>query len=79
MDFLEGDKPEFDPSCKHAWSIVKVDGKWYPFDATLGIVTGKLPVTHIFQGYFSDADNIEYEGRDTVSFGELTENGKYLA
>ena len=73
------DKPEFDPSCKHAWSIVKVEGKWYPFDATLGIVTGKLPVTHIFQGYFSDADNIEYEGRDTVSFGELTENGKYIA
>ena len=33
----------------HAWSLVKIDGKWLPFDATWGIFSGKLPVTHVFK------------------------------
>ena len=33
----------------HAWSIIKIKGKWLPFDATWGIFTGKLPVTHVYQ------------------------------
>ena len=33
----------------HAWSLVKIDDKWLPFDATWGIFSGKLPVTHVFK------------------------------
>ena len=35
----------------HAWSLIKLDDKWYPFDSTWGIVTGKLHLGHIF-AYF---------------------------
>ena len=38
----------------HAWSIIKIDDKWYPFDSTWGIVLGKLPVSHIFFTLFWD-------------------------
>ena len=36
----------------HAWSLINVDKKltrWLPFDATWGIFSGKLPVTHIYK------------------------------
>ena len=33
----------------HAWSLINVNGKWYPFDATWGILSGKLAVCHVFQ------------------------------
>ena len=33
----------------HAWSIIKIEGKWFPFDSTWGIFSGKLPVTHVFK------------------------------
>jgi len=32
----------------HVWVIAKVQGKWLSLDPTLGIFTGKLPVSHIF-------------------------------
>ena len=51
----------------HAWSLIKFAGKWLPFDATLGIFSGKLPVTYIFKQIGSkeietmSADNIKIE------------------
>ena len=33
----------------HAWSLIKIKGQWLPFDATYGIFSGKLPVTHVFK------------------------------
>ena len=33
----------------HSWSLIKIDGKWLPFDATNGIFSGKLPVTYVFK------------------------------
>ena len=36
----------------HAWSIININNKWFPFDSTWGIISGKLPVTHIFGNYF---------------------------
>lgn len=32
----------------HVWVIAKVQGKWLSLDPTLGIFSGKLPVSHIF-------------------------------
>ena len=32
----------------HAWSLIKVNGEWLPFDSTWGIFSGKLPLCHVF-------------------------------
>ena len=37
----------------HTWSIIKLNDKWYPLDSTWGIISGKLPVSHIFCNYSS--------------------------
>ena len=42
-------KTSFSLEDAHAWSLIKIEGKWLPFDATWGIFSGKLPVTHIFK------------------------------
>ena len=33
----------------HAWSLIKINGKWLPYDVTNGIYSGKLPVTYVFK------------------------------
>ena len=43
---------EFTTDSGHAWSLIKVNNKWYPFDSTWGIVSGKLPITHVFGCFF---------------------------
>jgi len=45
-------KDYFSSENEHAWSLIKINGKWLPFDATCGIFTGKLPISHIFYCYF---------------------------
>ena len=62
------DKKDFyDKADAHAWSLIKIDGKWLPFDATWGIFSGKLPVTHIFKQIDSreiktmSCDNVKIE------------------
>ena len=68
---------EFDQNCAHAWSLIQVNGKWYPFDATWNILTGKLPVCHIFQGFFGKS--ITLLGTDSAIFGRNnSETGKFL-
>ena len=50
--FAMTNKNTFDLGDNHSWSIINIDKKgkkWLPFDATWGIFTGKLPVTHIFK------------------------------
>ena len=42
---------EYNIASKHAWSIIKINNKWFPFDSTWGIVSGKLPVIYIFGKY----------------------------
>jgi len=67
-------KLEFDANNYHAWSLVKIKGKWYPFDATWGILSGKLPVSHIFISFFNEGydwdtfDNIESKRKDCGKF-----------
>ena len=68
---------EFDENCAHAWSLIQVNGKWYPFDATWNILTGKLPVSHVFQGFFGKSMTLF--GIDGAIFGGNTnETGKFL-
>ena len=69
-------KDFFDKDDGHAWSLIKVNGKWLPFDATWGIFSGKLTVGHIFEDYFSRA--LHVIGTDGVRFGERKINGKFL-
>ncbi len=68
---------EFDQNSGHAWSLIKVNGKWYPFDATWDILSGKLPVCHVFQGFFGRS--IQVVGTDGAMFGKNNvESGKFI-
>ena len=68
---------EFDSDSAHAWSLINVGGKWYPFDATWNILSGKLPVSHIFQGFFDNS--IGLVGSDGAYFSEANEEtGKFI-
>ena len=68
---------EFDQNSGHAWSLIQVNGKWYPFDATWDILTGKLPVCHVFQGFFGKS--MQVIGTDGANFGRNNyENGKFI-
>ena len=46
-------KKAFGEEDAHAWSLVKIDGKWLPFDATWDIFSGKLPICHVFKSLSS--------------------------
>ena len=48
----------------YCWSLIKIDGKWLPFDATWGIFSGKLPVTLVFKQF-------ESKGAETLSYDKL--------
>ena len=61
----------------HAWSLIKVDGQWLPFDATWGFFSGKLPVSHVFLNYFERKKNINTN--DNVIFGNGTIEGNYVS
>ena len=60
----------------HAWSLVKVNGKWLPFDVTWGIFSGKLPVCHIFEQYFTDKKNTT--GLDSIKFKDTKVIGTFI-
>mgnify|MGYP002624431167 CR=1 FL=1 len=68
--------PEFDRDCAHAWSLIKVKEKWYPFDATWNILSGKLPVCHVFNGFFGN--KISVIGKDDIIFFQYEDNGKFI-
>ena len=75
--YASDSSPGFDLDCGHAWSLIKVNGKWYPFDATWDILTGKLPVCHVFQGFFGKSMNLV--GIDGAIFArDSKESGKYI-
>ena len=66
---------EFDQDCLHAWSLIKVNGKWYPFDTTWGIFSGKLPISHIFISYFNEG--YDWESTDNLET-KRKDGGKYI-
>ena len=68
---------EFDGNSAHAWSLINVEGKWFPFDATWDILSGKLPVTHIFQGFYNNS--VSLTGTDGAHFSKKEqETGKLI-
>ena len=68
---------EFDQNSAHAWSLIQVNGKWFPFDATWGILSGKLPVCHIFKGFYYSF--VDLSGSDGAVFeNENQEGGKFI-
>jgi len=60
----------------HAWSLIKVNNKWLPFDATWGIFSGKLPVCHIFYSYFSHS--VSTNGTDNINIVEKQIKGHFI-
>ena len=69
-------KDHYDKSDAHAWSLVKIKGKWLPFDATWGIFSGKLPVCHVFKQYFPSP--VHVVGTDSIEFGNGKDEGKFI-
>ena len=49
----------------HAHSLIKIGNKWYPFDSTWCILTGKLFVGHVFLKYGSSL-YCEYDKKDFI-------------
>ena len=61
----------------HAWSLVKIDNKWYPFDSTWGILTGKLPVGHVFRNFGNPVEKFDtYNGY--TSYGQRILEVKFV-
>ena len=61
---------------KHAWSIININNKWFPFDSTWGIISGKLPVSHIFGNYFPK--NHFLKGSDGSKIDEIKNEFTYI-
>ena len=61
----------------HAWSLIKINGKWLPFDITNGIFSSILPIIHIF----NKIENIEIESikcLDKVEFEPIEIKGNLI-
>ena len=69
-------KDYYDSSDSHAWSLIKIQGKWLPFDATWGIFSGKLPVCHVFRQYFPST--VSVIGSDSIEFGKGKDEGQFI-
>jgi transglutaminase/protease-like cytokinesis protein 3 len=70
--------PIVDESGPHAWSLVKINNKWIPFDSTWGIWSGNLPTCHIYSNYFNK-DTFLYSGRNDYVQTDYRINGKYIS
>ena len=69
-------KDHYDVSDAHAWSLIRINEKWFPFDATWGIFTGKLPVCHVFKQYF--ASTVHVVGTDFIEFSKGKDEGNFI-
>ena len=68
---------EFSTDSGHAWSLIKLNNKWYPFDSTWGIFSGKLPVGHIFGTFFNKSRKTS--GIDRIIFDDQIMRGKFIS
>ena len=60
----------------HCWSLIKINGKWLPFDATWGIFSGKFPVSHVFKQF--DSKGVITKGYDYINIGQVIIKGYFL-
>ena len=74
--FVSMEKKEFDKDSGHAWSLIQINNKWYPFDSTWGILSGKLPVGHIFEYFFSKAYCLK--NNNEIVIDTIDVNGKFI-
>ena len=73
LGYVVTDKKTFSAKDTHAWSLIKCNKKWLPFDATWGIFSGKLPVTHIYKQIgFREK---KMESYDKMIFGPIEVEG----
>lgn len=70
-------KPYFSNINTHAWSLIKLDNKWIPFDSTWGIVLGKVPITHIFSKYGTILRNC-ISSKGSTKMLDTKINGMYI-
>ena len=67
----------FNLSTSHAYSLIKLkNNKWYPFDSTWGILTGKIHVGHVFKLF--DNINDRSKGSDLIRFESDQVEGKFI-
>ena len=76
LGFAMDKKNKFGIEDAHAWSLIKIEGKWLPFDATWGIFSGKLPVTHIFKQ--TDCKGIKTLSYDKVKIEQIKVVGSII-
>ena len=61
----------------HAYSLIKLENnKWYPFDSTWGILTGKIHVGHIFRMFGNKMISKSFS--DNITSHSLEVNGKFI-
>ena len=76
--YAGGRDTNFTKANEHAWSLIKIEGKWYPFDTTWGIILGKIPITHIFSHFFNKS-TFDYKSKDLIKFGNSKTFGQYIS
>ena len=69
-------KKNFSIEDAHAWSLIKIEDKWLPFDPTWGIFSGKLPITHIFKQ--TDCKGIKTLSYDKVKIEQIKVFGNII-
>ena len=71
-------KKSFSINDSHAWSLIKIDDKWLPFDATNGIFTGKLPIIYVFK-QIQDKSIEPIICYDNVKFEQIEVKGNFIS
>ena len=70
------DNISFSDDDGHAWSLIKVNGNWLPFDSTWGIFSGKLPLCHVF-GHFNN-NGTHFTSSDSLRISHSNIEGKFI-
>ena len=77
LGYLIDTTKSFSIDDSHAWSLIKINGKWLPFDVTNGIYSGKLPVTYVFK-QIGDISIEPIQCLDKVEFEKIEVIGNFI-
>ena len=77
LGYSIGKTKSFSINDSHAWSLIKINGQWLPFDATNGIFSGKFPVTYVFK-QIEDKSVEPIICYDKVEFEQIKVNGNFI-